>query len=342
MFKLQQQLNEASNMNSEEILLAMTSHASRPVISVGVVQNRQRRFNVYGKNGIEMPSKEHLYEIGSISKVFTGTLLAKAIIENKININDEVGQYLGIDSLPIPTFRDLITHTAGLKKQYPNVRILTGKNFGTRITLEEMIQQLLKNLPERKDYPMNYSNFGLSLAGNALAAAYNMSFYELVNQYLLEELHLKQTAVSDGSGDLGNYWKWETNDGYLPAGGVVSTISDMLQFVQMNSEDERLELSLSHQPVKQAAYQNALFEKLDLRIDAVSMAWMLDQKNEIIWHNGGTDNYNADIRFNKKKKLGVVVLSNLNYSKTLPATVLANQMMKELTQKTNADKRSLR
>lgn len=291
-------------------------------------------YTVHGQDGNLVPRVDHTYEIGSITKAFTGLLLAKSILKKEIQLNAEVGPYLNIAGNTTPTFRELVTHTAGLRNYYDKWRMLmnamTGKNPGYNISSEKLTHQLVNHLPASKNYAIKYSNFGLSIAGNAIAAKYQMKYYDLINHYLSNDLGLDHTHIVDNTGDLGNYWQWKKTDGYLPAGGLTSTISDMLRFLKMNIHDENPELTLSHQIVRKVSYQNQLFRQLNISIDAVGMAWLIDKHQDVIWHNGGTNHYNADIRFNKNEKIGVVVLSNLNYAKVIPATVLSAKILSEL------------
>ena len=60
------------------------------------------------------------------------------------------------------------------------------------------------------------------------------------------------------------------------------------------------------------------------------MAWIIDKENNIIWHNGGTDDYNCYMGFNVETQTGVVILSNLSPSYRIPATVLGVKLLKEI------------
>ncbi len=65
-------------------------------------------------------------------------------------------------------------------------------------------------------------------------------------------------------------------------------------------------------------------------MDEIGMAWIIDNKNGIIWHNGGTGDYNSYIGFQPKTKTAVVVLSNLPPNYRIPATVLGVKLLLEL------------
>ena len=61
----------------------------------------------------------------------------------------------------------------------------------------------------------------------------------MANDYVRNDLGLTDTKISDQSGDLGNCWAWEANDGYLAAGALTSCITDMLAYAQMQLNDPR-------------------------------------------------------------------------------------------------------
>jgi CubicO group peptidase (beta-lactamase class C family) len=65
-------------------------------------------------------------------------------------------------------------------------------------------------------------------------------------------------------------------------------------------------------------------------MDAAGIGWMLDTKDNIIWHNGGTTNFNSYVAFNKHKQIGVVILSNLSPKAGIPAVVMGAKLMSGL------------
>ena len=69
---------------------------------------------------------------------------------------------------------------------------------------------------------------------------------------------------------------------------------------------------------------------MGIYIDAVGAGWMIDNENNIIWHNGGTGNYNSYIGFDKENQIGVVILSNLPPDYRIPATVMGIEILTSL------------
>jgi hypothetical protein len=103
----------------------------------------------------------------------------------------------------------------------------------------------------------------------------------------------------------------------------------MLVYAQLQlDQDERVkDCQKSIKVIDAATDKNKL---LDVRMDEIGMAWMIDRTNNIIWHNGGTSNYNSYLGFDPISGTAVVVLSNLSPDYKIPATVLGIKALKEI------------
>ena len=210
-----------------------------------------------------------------------------------------------------------------------------GRNSFYMVSDKKLIEQIGKiNLKDR-DYDYRYSNFGISVIGAVLSGVYNVDYATLVNNYIKEELGLFNTGIFDVSGDLGNYWDWAENDAYIPAGALTSTIEDMLQYAQIQMKEVPEYLSGTHEVLAQINATPAINSKMDIRMDFIGAAWIIDSKNKLIWHNGGTNNYNSYLGFDKDRQIAVVILSNLPPNYRIPATVMGAKLLKELQQKLN-------
>ncbi len=149
-----------------------------------------------------------------------------------------------------------------------------------------------------------------------------------VNDYVRNDLGLTATKISDQSGDLGNYWNWEANDAYLSAGALTSDISDMLAYAQMQMNDPRF--LPCHESRKTINASTESYLAMGIRMDGIGMAWILDNENGFIWHNGGTGHYNSYLGFCRETGTAVAVLSNLSPNDRIPATVLGIKKLQEL------------
>lgn len=328
-------ISRIPHMTFDDMLAYTTKNNGKAVITVGMIQNGEASYTVYGENGSVLPQTEHVYEIGSVSKTFTAALLFKAIHEGKMHLDDTIDTYLELpEKKYYPTIRRLITHTSGYKGNYLEKQMI-GNTFGGRnaflgISAEQLLERARKIDLDDKDYPFVYSNFGISVVGAVLSKVYGEDYEALINGFIAEELGLRHTKIADASGDLENYWTWKENDAYMPAGALTSTIGDMLAYAQMQMREVPEYLSATHRALAQINATSGSNAKMSIRLDSIGGAWVIDTENNIIWHNGGTGSYNCYVGFDAEKQVAVVVLSNLSPGKRIPATVMGVKLLRDL------------
>ena len=103
----------------------------------------------------------------------------------------------------------------------------------------------------------------------------------------------------------------------------------MLKYAQLQL-DENDFIAKSHEVLKLFDANNSSYEAMGIRLDGVAYGWVYDSESDILWHNGGTSNYNAYLAFSVKDKTAVAVLSNLASGEKIPATVLGRKILGEL------------
>lgn len=328
-------LNQLSGMTFEEMLAYTTEDQENAVITVGIIRNGQVAFDVYGANGIKLSPEEHIYEIGSITKTFTASLLCKALSEEKISLDDHIDQYLTLPKKDYyPTIRRLVTHTSGYKAHYfekPMItNFLSAQNSFVDITEEMLLARTAKINLDDTDYPFNYSNFGMAVLGVVLEQIYAKDYTLLINEYCLDDLGLTDTEISAVSGDLEGSWEWSASDAYLPAGALLSNISDMMRYAALHLGEKPDYLPIGHAVLAEVNATSETYAKLGMRIDAVGAGWIIDKENGIIWHNGATGNYNSYIGLDKENQNAVVILSNLPPDYRIPATIMGVEILTSL------------
>lgn len=303
------------------------------IITVGIIKDGQATYTVYGKDGAKMPQAEYTYEIGSLTKTFTAALIEKAIIEGKIDLNDTVDEYLDMPvAVTYPTIEQLLTHTSGYKAYYFELPMIGnffgGKNDFCGITDEMLFERLSKVSVTSETKKFDYSNFGYATLGLILEAVYGKDYTTLVNEFASDELGLENTHISDKQGNLKNYWDWNAGDVYLSAGGLTSTISDMLDYAQLQLTGEGIFASC-HDSLSVINTSTNATKIMDINIDEIGAGWIIDRENDIIWHNGGTGDYNCYLGFCPETETAVVILSNLAPDYRIPATVMGVKLMKQ-------------
>ena len=91
----------------------------------------------------------------------------------------------------------------------------------------------------------------MAVVGLVLENIYNEDYTPLMNTYIKNDLGLNNTKISDGSGDLSNYWLWEKGNSYIPAGAIISNITDMMMYTKMQIDETPSYLNLSHSVLAQ-------------------------------------------------------------------------------------------
>ena len=329
-------ISKIPGMSYKDVLNYTTQGNEYALITVGIIRNGKMEYTVYGNNGTVLPQYEYEYEIGSLTKSFTTSLISKAISEAKMDLDAPINNYILLPQKAYyPTLASLVTHTSGYKAYYFD-RQMVLNFFGRQsndfygITIESIINRVGETDLKDKAYPWVYSNFGMAVAGQCVAEAYEKDYRSLMNEFVQTDLQLKDTRVSDGAGDLTGYWQWKENDAYLPAGALISNISDMMQYCKLHMTEEIQYLALTHEKLIDVEGSPASFEKMGIREDAMAMGWILDEQNGIIWHNGGTSKFNSFLAFDKDRQIGVVILSNLAPNYRIPATVMGMKLIKQL------------
>jgi len=282
----------------------------------------EKSIQAFNQTG-QIEDGNYIYEIGSITKTFTSSLLAKYINEQKMSLNDSIQKYIeGLDNEQYyPTLKRLVTHTSGypsylpLEESFFNKRLaelMSGKiengAFPFQMDFDKMVQVVRENSLQDMDYPWQYSNFGVALVGYAIGVVSGQGYWSAMNNFISDELNLKHSYIGTDPNknlhgfnslneDIGN-WVWG-KDFTAPAGAISSTAEDLLEYARINMFEEKPYLVLCHQ-------KHANLEQFDM-----GLGWVLQKNdNQIIWHNGGTGGFRSYLGINKQKKCAVVVLSN--------------------------------
>lgn len=335
MFYGKYQMGKIPALSFREVLEYSTEGNPNAVITVGIIKNGEASYTVYGENGKELPAELHTYEVGSLTKTFTAAMLSKAVQEEKIDRSATIDHYLDLPKgKHYPSIEELLTHTSGYQDYYfesPMVsNFLNSRNDFYGVSKEMIMSKIAELSLQNKEYQFGYSNFGYAVLGLVLEAVYENDYTSLLNEFVQRELDLKNTKISDKSGDLGKYWDWKEQDAYLSAGAITSNISDMLAYAQMQL-DESDYFADCHKSLKEIDASTEQYKMMGINMDEIGMAWLVDKENNIIWHNGGTGNYNCYLGFHPETKTAVVVLSNLSPNTKIPATVLGIKLLTELS-----------
>lgn len=304
-------------------------HARRSAgVVVGVLRDGQTCVIGTGTAGSGRPTPpgaDTIFEIGSLTKVFTATLLAAMVDDGVVALDDPVqehlpaGVVLPVRQRPI-TLADLATQTSGLPR-LPHgflVRSLAHRrNPYTWFTVDELHAGLSDTRLRREPGTRpRYSNLGFGLLGHVLSLRADTSYEGLVRDRICRPLRLADTYISVPATALERFAQGHNRRGrpvghwdlgaLAGAGGLRSTVDDLLAFL-------RLELGDGPPALARAAALTQVVRTRHRGI-AIGLAWtrlpLLGTEHDVLFHNGGTGGFRSFAAFTPAAHTAVVVLSN--------------------------------
>jgi serine-type D-Ala-D-Ala carboxypeptidase/endopeptidase len=294
-------------------------------IVVGVIDpDGRRRIVACGDPGPgQLPlDPDSVFEIGSITKVFTTTLLAEMVERGEVRLDDPVGTFLpGTVRMPARggraiTLLDLATHTSGLPRLPINLEPRDIDNPLAEYRVKQLYAFLSGyELPRDVGSRFEYSNLGLGLLGHALALGAGKTYEALLQERILVPLGLTKTAITlapaaarhvalphGERGEIVPRWDSPTLAG---SGAILSTTADMLRFAAANLGSSGGSL--------QRATANARMPRQSVAPNRwIGLAWNVSRHfdRDISWKNGGTGGSHAFLGLDPTRDTAVVVLSN--------------------------------
>lgn len=335
---LSQKQNSIATLTFEQCLAYTTKDTPEAKIGVVVIQDGTSTIQYYGNNAQMIPYDSYEFEIGSLTKTFTAALIQRAASEGALQLSDPINRFLKLPKQDYyPSIERLLTHQSGYKSYYlerPMIRnFFSGGNSFYGVSRSMLLNRIGKIHLQDRDYPFQYSNFGISVLGLVLEELYQTRYADLVNTFVSQELGMQHTYISDGSSSLSDEWSWAQDDAYIPAGALISTADDMALYARALLKGTTNSLSKASTPLATIHATTKQYEKLGIRMDAIASCWMVDEQHHFLWHNGGTTEYSSYLAFDPERQIAVVILTNLSPNYRIPATVLGAKLMLELQEK---------
>lgn len=267
----------------------------------------------------KISNEDKLYEIGSISKVFTATLLADLVINGKLELDDDINSYLDI---PIKNntkllFKDLSNHTSGLPRLPSNLDLerVDLMNPYKDYDLDALNVYLCDSLNLSGKGSYQYSNLAVGLLGHTLAHIEQTSYEDLLQDRVFSVLGMQNSTslLDKAKGDLVRGLDIEGNE--VPnwdlailagAGGIISTTNDLSKFVLSQFDEQNKAQVLTREKT------TTLDDSMDL-----GLGWHIIKKEagkRWYFHNGATGGYSSIMVLDTQTKKGVVILSNISPS----------------------------
>lgn len=317
-FKSSNQINDQVN----RIVNAYLSNPENAGIAIGIISGNSDYVFCFGdackKENIKIDTNT-IFEIGSITKIFTGLLLANEVENHKLSLEDNINLYLPqCNTSQKITLLSLATHSSGLPRLADNFweTVKYPDNPYVSYGEKDLNQYLLSLKLDSTRIPhYNYSNVGVGILGYILAAKNNASYEKLVSEIICKPLSMNSTIVqlnknqkehlAVGYNHSEPVLPWDFNDATAGQGALRSTITDMMKFLKCNLFfDTPLKNSIQlSQEIQFTDYEKEV---------AVGLGWHVGhiKGQKYLFHSGATGGYRSYIGMLPDSKNGIVILSN--------------------------------
>lgn len=296
-------------------------------IVVGIIDDGIEDYFAYGKpfkTKTDEPNKETIYEIASITKIFTTTILADLIVKGQLSLDDRLIDFLP-DSVNIQdekckeiTIKHLATHTSGLSLllDKPDLRKLY--EYRRNYSYKDLIAALENyQLPYTPGTHFTYSNYNMGFLAYILTKVTNKDLETLFQEIICEPFQMQNTSMCLTKkqethfatayirpGRPTNHVEWGTAE--AGAAALRSNVHDLITFIK--------KLFIENSPLNEAAKLaiTPQFDSTMFRNTKIGLGWFITEgKNSLaVGHGGQVDGFRSFLMYDTINRRGVVVLSN--------------------------------
>lgn len=316
----------------------MVSQGVSDAFVIGVVKQGRTWTRSYGDrplNGAARPDGDSVFQIGSLTKIFTVVTLLSLVREGLVSLDDDLTRVVG-DRVPLSTaagaitLRQLASHTSGLPPIPASLMMLPRDDADpySRLTREDIYRYLATARGLRPPGRVEYSNYGMGLLGHVLEDRAGASLEQLMATRIFAPLSMSSTfmtplgasarSVVPGASEAGDpapIWRFGALGG---AGALCSTANDMLAFIEaVLTADGPLD------PVWSAIRRERGPNDARLGWMAPSPVDRIAGNRTIIWHNGRVGGYASYLSIDVAQRTGVAILSARSAEITMSGVMLS-------------------
>ncbi|HEY1192963.1 serine hydrolase [Flavobacterium sp.] len=352
--------NAQQSKSGKNIFIAMDKTASVLMqkskansISIGVVKNGKTYTRHYGeidKGKENIATNNTVFEVASITKLFTGLLTAQAVLEGKLHLDDDIRKYitgsypnLEYNGTPI-IIKDLVSFKTGFDKDLPDTAelrknrndssYLAFKKLDESYTRENFFQDLktikLDTLPGTK---FKYSNGSLNLTAHILENVYSKSYETLLKENILSKLEMKSTGINlDPNVVIANGYNLKgvlmpkiSDNLWGAAGRLKSTLGDLSKFInyELNSKNKIVQESQRNLLNSPTTWNGYFWDYIQV-----------DENGKNCWKHGGAFGTQNMLVVYPERQLGLYIIVNISDENTGNAlgeaiVKLSNELLSE-------------
>ncbi len=338
----------------ENLIKSLLIEHNTPSVQIAVIKDGEILLNdAYGYSDVEnkiIADKETIYNIGSATKSFTATAIAKLVEEKKLEWDKPVKSYLSdfemYDSYVTEelTVRDLLCHRCGL----PRHDIIW---FNNECSSEELVNKLRHLKPSASfRSSFQYNNLMFALAGHLIEKVTNKRWHDYIDEIIIKPLGMKRTygyiddalstdflakpyKINEKGIVAGKRYSMSKNNTMGAAGSFCSSAEEILKWVsfninkgkkitneEINHEEinqiiSEKQISECHSPqiVNKAIFQ---FAPEEITMQSYGLGWFVEifKGEKVIYHSGNISGFSAMVAFSPDKNCGFVYLMNTSFT----------------------------
>lgn len=313
-----------------------------PGASIGIVKDGEIILTKgYGVSDIEKKTPvdggNTVFEVGSVTKLFTWSMLMKLAEEGKVKLDADIQEYLPEGTLNLTfdkkiTILDLMSHTAGFEEK------IEGMDLESVEQLKPLKETVTKeNQPKQIYEPgtvTSYSNYGANLGGYIIEKVTGQNYTDYMNEFIHDQLQMDHSTFSmnyddqlvikdnlslgyePGASSIIEGKRFLGND--VPAGALLSTATDMSHFMLalLNDENEA-PFSLFNQSDTLEQLETHSYSMVPDTPGNAHGFWEKEVANKrIIEHGGNTSSFTSQLSIAPEENLGYVLLTNVGGEST--------------------------
>jgi len=297
---------------ADRCLAPLVSRRDVPSLAYAVVRDGDATLGGFGGAG-----PRTIFEIGSVTKVFTALLLADMAERGEVRLSDPAARYLPGGTGPV-TLADLATHTSGLPRLPPGLRwsaLTHPRDPYAGYPPARLVRAARRSLrASSRPNAYVYSNYGYGLLGYLLGQAAGSAYQTLVAERICGPLGLADTTFEIPAAGRDRMAQGHARGRPAPgwhmgalaaAGGLRSTAADLAKLLSAC-------LAAPAGTELDAAIRATVRPRAVIPSGQIGLAWHLTVRGdrELIWHNGMTGGYSAIIAFDPVRSIGVAALAN--------------------------------